>query len=48
MIEHKCSKHELVNKLMTSMPSDLFEWDDNVSKERAETYHWNEGGWQWQ
>tara|TARA_R100000458_G_C8273749_1_gene248630 strand:+ start:1619 stop:2545 length:927 start_codon:yes stop_codon:yes gene_type:complete len=48
MIEHKCSKHELINKLMTAMPSELFEWDDNVSRERAETYHWNSGGFQWQ
>ena len=48
MKEHKCSKHELTNELMTAMPNDLFEWDDNVAKERAETYHWNSGGYQWQ
>ena len=48
MKEFKLSKAKLIEKMMTLLPSDLFEWDDNNSKERAETFQWNEGGWQWQ
>tara|TARA_R110002012_G_scaffold121894_3_gene271581 strand:+ start:233 stop:1162 length:930 start_codon:yes stop_codon:yes gene_type:complete len=41
MIEWKLNKHDLQSKLMTCLPDELFEWDDNAAKERAETMAWN-------
>jgi len=39
--EYKMNKQQLMNKLMSTMPSELFEWDDNNAKEMAETINWN-------
>tara|TARA_R100001594_G_scaffold3754_7_gene13872 strand:+ start:11572 stop:12513 length:942 start_codon:yes stop_codon:yes gene_type:complete len=43
----KGNKHEIMSKLMTTLPSELFEWDDEVEQEKAETIAWNDsfGGW---
>ena len=44
----KLNKHQLMNKLMTTMPAELFDWDDEVIQQRAETLAWNDsfgGGW---
>jgi proteasome lid subunit RPN8/RPN11 len=39
--EYKMNKQQLMNKLMSTMPSELFEWDDNNAKDMAETINWN-------
>jgi hypothetical protein len=41
MINFKLGKVQLIDKLSTTMPCELFEWDDNELKERAETMAWN-------
>ena len=41
----------LMNKLMTTLPSELFEWNDDEAQEKAETIAWNDsfGGYdRWQ
>ena len=35
------NSHKLMSKLMTTMPDELFEWDDNDIKEQYETIAWN-------
>ena len=37
----KLSKHELSNQLMTSLPDELVEWEDNNIKDKIETMNWN-------
>ena len=47
----KLNKQQLMNKLMTTLPSELFEWNDDEAQERAETIAWNDsfGGYdRWQ
>lgn len=45
----KGNQHEIVNKLMTLLPAELFDWDDNRLKDKCETIAWNSqfagGGW---
>ena len=45
----KLNKSQLMNKLMTTMPAELFDWDDEVIQQRAETLAWNDsfGGDVW-
>jgi hypothetical protein len=42
LIVWKLNKHQLTNMLMTKLPAELFDWDDNLQKERAETIAWND------
>ena len=35
------NKHDLQNKLMVTLPAELFEWEDNLVQERIETIAWN-------
>ena len=50
MIDWKFNKNQLLNKLMTAMPNELFDWDDNRLKDQIETMNWNNsfGGGLWQ
>ena len=45
----KGNTHEVMSKLMTTMPNELFDWDDNRLKDQCETIAWNQqfggGGW---
>tara|TARA_R110002012_G_scaffold179021_1_gene344431 strand:+ start:705 stop:1646 length:942 start_codon:yes stop_codon:yes gene_type:complete len=49
---HNMNKHELQAILMTKMPSELIEFDDNRIKDELETLEWNRsfgmGGYGWQ
>ena len=48
MIDWKYNKNQLLNKLMQLLPNELFVWDDEIMKQRAETLAWNDsfgGGW---
>ena len=49
MIDWKFNKNQLLNKLMTLMPNELFDWDDKVMQQRAETLALNDsfGGNVW-
>ena len=42
MIVWKLNKAQLTDKLMTIVPAELFEWEDENSKDRAETIAWND------
>jgi proteasome lid subunit RPN8/RPN11 len=45
----KGNTHEVMSKLMTTMPNELFDWDDNRLKDQCETIAWKHqfggGGW---
>ena len=41
LINWNLDKLSLLNLLMTKMPNELFEWDDNQIKDRMETIAWN-------
>ena len=48
MIDWKVNKNQLLNKLIETMPCELFDWDDNRLKDKIETMQWNNsfgGGW---
>ena len=45
----KGNQHEIMSRLMTMMPNELFDWDDNRIKDKCETIAWDSqfggGGW---
>ena len=42
MIDWKHNKNQLLNKLMELLPAELFDWDDEIAQQRAETLAWND------
>jgi len=41
MIDWKYNKNQLLSKLMTLLPAELFDWEDNRIKDQIETMAWN-------